>query len=128
METLEQLSEELIPMHFGTDGYYGVKEGDYAIMTSGMLDFIKKTDAIWIMQHLNSDEMVVILKDAIKKTGMLVVKIEGTGDTNTVLTIEDGNYNLIWDGALPEKILPGRFDFWLEPFQDKLVALLPSEH
>ena len=127
METLEQLSQELMPMHFGTDGYYGITKGDYVIMTSGMLDFVKKTDAIWLMQLLNSEEIATILKKENDANSMLVIKL--TSENGTVkIGLEDGNYIKIWSKTVDQELLPGEFSFWLEPFKDNLVALLPSEH
>ena len=127
MKTLEEVSDSLYG-HIGTTGYYQFKDDVYVMMTSGMLDFVQKSKSGWIIDFLNTDTIVAILQEHISTTGMIVVKIESDGQAGTILILEDGDYNLLWDGALIEKTLPGEFSFWLEPMEGKLVALLPSEH
>jgi hypothetical protein len=125
-KTLEEIAASMVG-HIGTEGYFAVEEKDYVIMTSGVLDFVYKAKAQWLYKLLNSDLLESMLQEQILITGMIVVKIRSNKDGVNIL-FEDGNYNVLAEENNKEDMLPGEFDIWLEPMQNKLVALLPSEH
>jgi hypothetical protein len=125
-ETLEEVNSSL-GEHTGSLGYYSVRDTDNIVITSGVLDFIAKTGAVWIMELLNTDAVSNQLHEYMKSTGMIVVKIHSEKD-NVRLVVEDGNYNVLQTIYTEEDILPGEFSFWIEHGQNELVVLLPSEH
>ena len=125
-KTLEEVAASMSG-HIGTEGYYAVDKSDYVIMTSGVLDFVQKTNSKWLIDLFNSDSLKETFEKQMLVTRMVVVKIR-SNKSGVNISFEDGNYNVITEKNSEEDMLLGEFDIWLEPMRENLVALLPSEH
>tara|TARA_R110000851_G_scaffold78000_5_gene172078 strand:+ start:15401 stop:15808 length:408 start_codon:yes stop_codon:yes gene_type:complete len=125
-KTLEEVAASMSG-HIGTEGYYAVDKSDYVIMTSGVLDFVQKTNSKWLIDLFNSDSLKETFEKQMLVTRMVVVKIR-SDKSGVNISFEDGNYNVITEKNSEEDMLLGEFDIWLEPMRENLVALLPSEH
>jgi len=111
--------------HFcGTDGYYRYMGN--IILTDGTKYMAEACGAFWFLDIIWS---VLSTKKDIRAEEMIVAKLKITGEDKAVVTLEDGDKNVLYTQKIPFTDFPlDEIEVWANVDGDKRVILLPSEY
>jgi hypothetical protein len=119
MKTSNQIKEEL-NQFCGTEHYYKHPLSK-AVYTDGILAMATECQAFWLIDACLSWQF----DKAVREQDFQVFKLKVKEDKSAILTIEDGNYNLIASQEIEFTDFPlDEITLW---FTNK-VLYLPSEH